>query len=507
MEANSENQIQEDVLEIHSFIPPRKLTEEEQKKIKQILDSHPRDRDYISYKEHTKILAPDKDKIDELLAYAKSQNWKIDIDKRSRQATIKIHSKDVLDSDDTNPSHLESLRFVNKQGDLILNYPIPEEVDALDSPTQKTGFVKQNQESRGGKRARIPLQSEEHGYSVLEIAQAYNFPDGDGEGQTIGIIELGGQYIESDLEAYFAKYDIKQPKIQVVGAPSTKSNNDNVEVTADIQVAGILAPKAKFVIYYGNSILDAMKTALNDWRNKPDIISISWAGSEFGYSELELNELNTVFYEASIRGITVVAASGDYGAYNNKQFANVSVPTNFPYVLGCGGTQLNLVNDLIASEVVWNESQPGVQIGTGGGFSQKVTEPEYQQTATLKYINQHPEFAPYHKAGGRSVPDVAANAADTTGYTIFFHGQWTKVGGTSLATPLWAALVARLNQNLGYRLGFFNPLLYKLMNKTAFHQIVEGNNNLYVGAPSWNPCTGLGSPNGKALLEAIQELS
>jgi len=75
-----------------------------------------------------------------------------------------------------------------------------------------------------------------------------------------------------------------------------------------------------------------------------------------------------------------------------------------------------------------------------------------------------------------------------------------------LATPLWAALIARMNQNLGYRLGFINQHLYKLMNSEAFHQILEGNNNLYLAASGWNPCTGLGSPDGKKLMEAINAL-
>jgi len=297
------------------------------------------------------------------------------------------------------------------------------------------------------------------------------------------------------------------PTIQVVGKPTTTPINDNVEVTADIQVVGALAPKAKIVVYYGTSILSAMKTALADTKNKLSVISISWAGSELGYSQQEIIELNNVFHEAALKGITVVGASGDHGAYNNKQYANVNVPVNFKHVLGCGGTKLEAVNDKIMSETVWNESTPQSQIGTGGGFSQRVSQPKYQQEATQNYIQRFPQFEPYSRAGGKGIPDVAANAADASGYAIFFEGNWAEIGGTSLATPLWAALIARMNQNLGYNLGFINPQLYELIGSSAFNQVLEGNNNLYVAASGWNPCTGLGTPDGQKLMEAIESLA
>ena len=165
-----------------------------------------------------------------------------------------------------------------------------------------------------------------------------------------------------------------------------------------------------------------------------------------------------------------------------------------------------MYEERIISETVWNETTRQAQIGSGGGFSQRVAETSYQVEAIQKYLEKFPQFEPYHKAGGTGIPDVAANAADATGYAIFFEGNWAKIGGTSLATPLWAALIARMNQNLGYRLGFINQHLYALMNSEAFHQITEGNNNLYLASEGWNPCTGLGSPDGKKLMEAINAL-
>ncbi|MBC8755445.1 S53 family peptidase [Kordia sp. YSTF-M3] len=511
MEATQENTSQGDVLEIKVYVPINEVTERQQGIIDNAIKKHPRDRKYLSNTSHGKIFAPSKNEADAIIEHAKSKNWEVTYDKKAREITIKVKSENGIGSDNTNPSLHEALKFLNTQGDIHLDSKDQENRDTASpedivDPTKKTGFVKTNQEKRVGRGTAIPIQEPKHGHSALEIAEVYNFPEGDGAKQTIGIIELGGKFEESDLKTFFAQYDMKVPKIQVVGEPATTPINDNVEVTADIQVAGVLAPKAKLVIYYGTSILNAMKSALADTKNKLSVISISWAGSELGYSLQEITELNNVFKEAALKGITVIGASGDNGALNKLKFANVNVPVNFEHVLGCGGTKLNIANDEIISETVWNESTPQTQIGSGGGFSQRVSEPRYQKTAIQNYITKYPQFEPYQRAGGKGIPDVGANAADASGYAVFFEGNWVKIGGTSLATPLWAALIARINQNLGYNLGFITEHLYELMDSPAFDQIIEGNNNLYLAASGWNPCTGLGTPNGQKLMEAIEGL-
>lgn len=504
MESKDQNPDIDQILEIKAYIPTKELDSESHAKLNELLYQHPRDRQYLTHKEYLKEFTSDTAKAKELINYAKSQNWEVTHNKKSREVSIKIATSSS--KKESTPS-IEKLRFFNPQGDINLEA----ESKAIDNDSEtnsvlKNGFVKGNQEQRVGNREAIPLQNENHGHSVLEVAEAYNFPEGDGEGQTIGIIELGGEYMQSDMEAYFQKYGLEVPKIQVVGSPSKTPMKESLEITADIQVAGTLASKAKLVIYYGTSILSAMKTALADGRNRLTVISISWAGSEMDYSQAELNELNNVFHEAALKGITVVGASGDNGAFNNKNYANVNVPVISPFVLGCGGTKMEMFNDKIAAEVVWNESQGNVQIGTGGGFSQRVSQPPYQQVASQSYLSRFPQYAPYDRQHGRSIPDVAANAADASGYSIYFEGQWMKIGGTSLATPLWAALIARMNQNLGYQLGFITARLYRLIETEAFHPIVQGNNNLYVGATDWNPCTGLGTPNGEVLQHEIQSM-
>jgi kumamolisin len=105
---------------------------------------------------------------------------------------------------------------------------------------------------------------------------------------------------------------------------------------------------------------------------------------------------------------------------------------------------------------------------------------------------------------GRGVPDVAGDADPTTGYLVFVDGSPIVLGGTSAVAPLWAALVARLNQSLGKPVGFVNAQLYAAGPRATFHDIVVGDNGGYRAGPGWNPCTGLGTPNGAALLNALR---
>jgi kumamolisin len=149
---------------------------------------------------------------------------------------------------------------------------------------------------------------------------------------------------------------------------------------------------------------------------------------------------------------------------------------------------------------VWNEtaSQEGA---TGGGVSAVFALPSWQSSAKVP-------AQPQTGFAGRGVPDVAGNADPSTGYQVLVDGQNEIVGGTSAVAPLWAGLIAIINQQLGASLGFVNPQLYSL-GENGFHDITSGNNddsNLgnYSAGPGWDACTGLGSPNGAALLAALK---
>jgi kumamolisin len=105
---------------------------------------------------------------------------------------------------------------------------------------------------------------------------------------------------------------------------------------------------------------------------------------------------------------------------------------------------------------------------------------------------------------GRGVPDVAGDADPATGYSIAVDGGQQTVGGTSAVAPLWAGLIALINQSLGRPAGFVQPQLYGGGARAGFRDVTQGNNGAYNAGPGWDPCTGLGSPNGAALLASLR---
>ena len=334
------------------------------------------------------------------------------------------------------------------------------------------------------------------GYNPLLLAKAYNFPkELTGRGQCIGIVELGGKFLKSDLTKFCRTNKIRTPRVVEVGDLfGTDQLANNAEVTLDTQVVAALAQKAKIVIYNAHNIVDAMNLVLCDNENRPNVISISWAASENFYQRERILELNHAFFLASLLGITIVGASGDDGALNLQRTPNVSLPASHPLVLACGGTMLEIEEEKIKWEAVWNER--GGQSASGGGFSKLYPRPQYQYDTLSKYFSSY-DF-------GRGVPDVAANAGIKNGYTIFFNGKQGPIGGTSASTPLWASLIALLNEGIGKNLGFVNNLLFPLSCTNAFNQILYGNNQVFNAGPGWNPCTGLGSPNGEEILNELR---
>jgi kumamolisin len=164
-------------------------------------------------------------------------------------------------------------------------------------------------------------------------------------------------------------------------------------------------------------------------------------------------------------------------------------------VLACGGTTLQAdpESGTISAETVWNSGASGG--ATGGGVSDTFPLPDWQSTAGV------PD-------GGRGVPDVAAVADPATGYRVLVDGTSAVYGGTSAVAPLWAALIARLAQATGTRFGLLNAQLYQGVSPGApvdgFRDITEGSNGAYSAGPGWDPCTGLGSPDGAALLARLQ---
>jgi kumamolisin len=343
-------------------------------------------------------------------------------------------------------------------------------------------------------------------FTPVQVATAYAFPTGfDGSGQTIALLELGGGFTTADLKTYFSGLGIAEPSVSSVSvdagknAPAGDPNSADSEVLLDIEVAAAIAPGAKIVVYFApntdQGFLDAVTTIVHDTKHAPTILSISWGGPEATWTSQAFTNFDAAFADAATLGMTVLVAAGDSGSSDGETdgLAHVDFPASSPHVLACGGTQLVADGAAIESETVWNG---GTSDGaTGGGISDAFDLPAWQQTANVP---------PSVNAGarvGRGVPDVAGNADPQSGYDIYVDGSAGVVGGTSAVAPLWAALVARLNQAVGKQLGFLNPTLYA--SPSALDDIVSGNNGAYTAGPGWDACTGLGSPNGARLLALV----
>jgi kumamolisin len=364
------------------------------------------------------------------------------------------------------------------------------------------------------------------GFTPPQLASLYNFPQNlDGTGQTVAILELGGGFHSQELTAYFQNLGIaKPPSVTAASYPNGGTNspgtnaldpdNPDVEVMLDIEVSGSIAPGAKIVVYFApdatdQSFLGVMNAIINDATNKPNIVSISWGGPEEEATAQFRNEFDQLLQSAANLGVTVCVAAGDNGsadfAANDPNWdgkAHVDFPASDPFVLSCGGTHLTATGGAISKEVVWDD---GENDGTGGGVSRFFALPSYQQNAGV------PPAADPTGPVMRGIPDVAGDAAPASGYRILCDGTSfpdpsegiPPVGGTSAVAPLWAGLIARINQGLGKPAGFINPLLYTEPEEGTFHDITSGNNGDYKAGKGWDACTGWGSPNGAKLLQAL----
>ena len=354
-----------------------------------------------------------------------------------------------------------------------------------------------------------PRAAGDTSYTASAVAKLYSFPTaGSGSGQTVAIVELGGGYKAADLTAYFSKLKISPaPSVTAVSVdgasnkPVGNPNSADGEVLLDIEVVGAIAPTAKIAVYFApntdQGFLDAITTAVHDNARKPSVVSISWGGAESTWTAQSLSAYDQAFQDAGLLGVTVCCASGDDGSTDNvgDGAAHVDFPASSPNVLACGGTRLESSGGKISREVVWNH---GAGNGaTGGGVSDHFPLPAYQAGAKVPVSVNPAHFK------GRGVPDIAGDADPATGYQIHVDGKDGVFGGTSAVAPLWAALIALINEQLGKHVGFLNTTLYA-KGASGLHDITSGTNGAYQAAAGWDACTGLGSPSGQALLTALK---
>jgi len=349
-------------------------------------------------------------------------------------------------------------------------------------------------------------------YTPVELGTIYNFPEGfDGSGQTIAILELGGGFDQAELDSYFTGLGMTGPKVTAVGvdgaanAPGQDPNGADGEVLLDIEVAGALAPGANIVVYFAPNtdagFVDAISQAAHA-DPTPAAISISWGLNEDEWTEQAKAAMDEALVDAAALGVTVTVAAGDDGSTDraSEGGAHVDFPAASPHALACGGTRLQADprTGAVTAETVWNNGRGGG--ATGGGVSTTYGLPSWQSGAGVP-----------QPAGrtGRGVPDVAAVADPQTGYRVLVDGRSMVIGGTSAVAPLWAALVARIVQATGRKLGLLQPRMYGAVRQAGqvppgFRDVIDGSNGAYSAGPGWDACTGLGVPDGTKLLAALQ---
>jgi len=383
----------------------------------------------------------------------------------------------------------------------------------------------------GGKKRHVVDQSHAAAkkrpwFFPSELAAAYDFPDGDGSGQTIGLLEFGGGYFQDDLVEFgkaagLASLPTVVP-ISVDKMPTNTNDEATGEVMLDVEVVAGICPKATIPVWFSQFTekgwVDALDAAMHDPKYKPQVLSISWGYAEdvSVWTTAAVKQVNEALQEAALMGITICVAAGDDGSSDgiNDGHAHVDFPCSSPYVLAVGGTLLR--TGAKRSERAWKDGD-GLRAdnggSTGGGVSARLPRPAWQSGLDIAAVNPG-------QIAGRIVPDVAANASANTGYFVVAGGQQEISGGTSASAPLWAALVARMNQQLaasGKRVGYLTPLLYGAaaggapLGKAGCNDIHSGDNvTAHVGGfkstTGFDAVTGWGSPKGKDLLAALAKV-
>lgn len=400
----------------------------------------------------------------------------------------------------------------------------------------------------GSPRGRVPA----------DIRARYSVPDDlRADGQTIALMALGGLPDRRDLEHAWAAWGVPAPELharQIGGGAPSRHPLHTFETTMSLAWLGAVVPGARLVVYFVDPThnLDPwaafLQAVVADDELRPTVATTSWSAPEQQYYRHHGREtIACLLDQAAALGVTVIAASGDWGALagwprrlaDGRRVCAAAWPQAvFPAVearvLAVGGTMI--ADD--RREAAWNARVPlelrealGLErLAGSGGFSEQVPIPAWQAPALRPaYPRTHgPAVVP----DGRGYPDVAMLAggdADVPdrGFGVIVDGRWRDDGGgTSVAAPIWAALIAGINHARGRlgqpRLGCCNARLYELAaGGTGFTEVTRGDSDLVVptldtngervpytvagwrAAPGWNPATGLGVPRVDELCRAL----
>ena len=295
---------------------------------------------------------------------------------------------------------------------------------------------------------------------------------------------------QSDITSFLSHFNITGTNpVTVVPIDGTPTYNDNAgsgETTLDVESVLSSAPGAQVILYDGANASSVTETdtfakIVDD--GIANVVTYSWGENESYFSPSQINAMDSLFIAGAAKGMTFLVASGDNGS------KEIDYPATDPYITSVGGTTLalNSSTGAISSEIGWS--------GSGGGASAFFAKPAWQTGLAGS------------KTAYRTIPDVASDANPNSGYMIYDNGGWQEVGGTSVAAPEWAAIIAladqeRLSNGLGL-LGAANSDLYSLANSGVFNDITSGSNGSYSCASGYDMVTGIGSPDVYKLVTAL----
>ena len=363
-------------------------------------------------------------------------------------------------------------------------------------------------------------------YSPQDIVGAYNITQ-DGKGVNVAIIDAyGDPLIYQDLQAFDKQFHLPPVNLTIVPIGPYHpefglSTGWDIETALDVETVHAIAPYAHIFLVVPSS--PSLIPVAIDYIVSEDLANVT--SMSFGIIENIIGDtgfyyvyegvaypnlpyMDYYFALGTVEGISFFAASGDEGAYGGTltTYGGVSYPATSPFVTAVGGTSLfvNVTSGYLSSqnstatygyETAWSVFDFFPFIGSDGGYSTYYPKPPYQFM-----IN----------GTTRAVPDVAADANPYTGLLIYVLGQEEVIGGTSLATPIWAGMVADIISVIHKPLGLFNNILYWIYeNQTlygeVFHQITFGFNGLYSAHQGYNLVTGLGSADWYYLLKAVED--
>ncbi len=336
-----------------------------------------------------------------------------------------------------------------------------------------------------------------------------------GQGENIAVVEFS-QFDQSDLDGFDQQFnlpDVAPSNVAVDGGATDTSSSAVAEADLDLEVAHEIAPSAGLIDYNAPQSTSSGADAFGDIVDRitadgqARVVSDSWGSCELETPRADIERDEQALDAAAARGISVFVAAGDTGAYtcqedrDSDHRLSVSWPSSSPFAVSVGGTSLSMSSTgAYEGETAWNDTLE--QMGGGGGLSVDYARPAWQIG---------PGVANHFSNGMRQVPDVAAAADPWSGWDTYTGGALAVAGGTSAATPFWAAsmaLVAEYTRLHGAgQLGFVDPMLYAIASRPqrapAFHDITIGSNRYYPATPGWNFATGLGSPEVANLGEDV----